>query len=195
MRSKIKTLIAVPVMFFVSFAARADFLDVTVTGTVLSDSDMSNFFGFGVSPSPTGQSTAAGQPVTMNFVLDLNRIPTDCGSLPPPVGFGDPNRADYFTNSVPASTWVTWTASIGGKVVPEIPFNEESQFASDGQKATAPAEAMLWKAYGNLPLYNEFYVERDQFVETLTPVAPGTVAFSDVLESSDLRIDSVTTPF
>ncbi len=93
----------------VSSGAVAQELVVTATGFVTSDSDSSNTFGFGVSPTPSNcgeppakpcVSTAAGQPVVMTFTLNLSQTPPDaCANN----GCFSTSRYYSFTNTVPGT--------------------------------------------------------------------------------------------
>jgi len=180
--------------------ARADYLVVTVTGTVTTDFDTSNIFGFGVSsPTPPGPglplpSTAAGQPVSMTFVLDLNNRPPDaCGGG----ACGSPGRAYYFTNLVPNAHWITTAETIGGHVVPEFAPLGGNVSGSSGivpELSSSYAFAQLWTQLNGKP-YNEFDAQGTQVVQTTKNVAPGVENYSESNETSFLRIDSIGPSF
>jgi hypothetical protein len=194
MKIALSGIAAVAVLLVIGFsstaAAQTNELVVTVTGTVLSgdDTDSSGILGYGISPTPSAPGgTAVGLPVTITFVLNLNEIPTNYGSLPPPVGFGNPNRAYYWTNTLPGSDWIKATDVIGAYTVPEL--------APGGGNFGSSTFAQLWTAYGSLPVYNEFDVESNQTSRTINPLGGGAYQEIFSADSSVLRIDSITTPF
>jgi hypothetical protein len=171
--------------------AQTNELLVTVTGTVISgqDSDSSGIFGFGVSPTASQpQGTAAGQPVTMTFTLNLAQIPPDaCANN----ACFNTNRAYYFANQVPATNWITATDTIGGHTVPKLG-------SPGGNPTTGPASpsfAQLWTAYGTFPVYNELDVQSSQTDTTINPLGGGAYQETVSTDASFLRIDSVTIPF
>jgi hypothetical protein len=175
---------------------------VTGTGIVTNDSDISNIFGFGVSPTPSGcastpgspcVSTASGQPVVMTFTLNLSQTP-------PNVCANDacfPVLRNFdFTNTVPGSDWITTTDSIGGITVPEFAPNG-GNVGSPGTGSANPygssvASAQTWLQGDSAGPYNELDLQSTQVVQTTG--ANGAYAAST--ETSFLRIDDATaTPF
>jgi hypothetical protein len=196
MTTRILSLIGM--LTLVSSGAVAQELVVTAIGTVTSDSDASNTFGFGVSPTPLGVSTAAGQPVVMTFTLDLSQTPTNACTND---GCFPAQRAYYFTNAVPGTGWITTTDSIGNKTVPEFAPNGGNVGTNTaGAIANTPganpayggsiAFAQTWLASGNNaePTYNELDLQSTQVVQTMG--ANG--AYVDLSETSFLRIDDAT---
>jgi hypothetical protein len=181
--------------------AHADYLVVTVTGTVTTDFDTSNIFGFGVSsPTPPGPglpipSTAAGQPVSMTFVLDLSNVPPDAcaGGV-----CSDPgHRAYYFTNLLPNTHWITTADSIGGHVVPEFAPLGGNVNGSNGivpALSGSYAFAQLWTQLNGKP-YNEFDAQGTQVVQTTKNGAPGVETYTESSETSFLRMDSIGPAF
>jgi hypothetical protein len=185
----------------VSSGAVAQELVVTATGMVTSDSDTSNIFGFGRSPTPSScgsaanpcVSTAAGQPVVMTFALNLSQTPPDaCANN----ACFSAQRAYYFTNTVPGTGWITTTDSIGGKTVPEFAPNG-GNVGFPGGSATNPygsseALAQIWLQGNSATPYNELDLQSTQVVQiTRTHGAHAALA-----ETSFLRIDDATlTPF
>jgi hypothetical protein len=187
--------------FSVTGLAHANYLVVTVTGTVTTDFDTSNIFGFGVSsPIPPGPglslpSTAAGQPVSMTFVLDLNNAPPDAcaGGVCSQPG----HRSDYFTNLVPNTHWITTSDTIGGQAVPEFAPHGGNVNGSDGivpALSGSYAFAQLWTENNGKP-YNEFDAQSTQSLQTTGHVAPGVETYSESSETSFLRIDSIGPAF
>jgi hypothetical protein len=170
-------------------ASRAQYLIVTATGTVISDSDTSNTFGFGVSPTATGVSTAAGQSVVMTFELNLSQTPANvCAN-----NACFPALRNYdFTNAVPGTGWITTTDSIGGKTVPEFAPNG-GNVGLPGTSSTNPyggsvAFAQTWLQGDSAGPYNELDLQSTQVVQTTG--ANGAYAAST--ETSFLRIDDAT---
>jgi PEP-CTERM motif len=170
--------------------AQANELLVTVIGTVIpgQDSDSSGILGFGVSPtSGQPQGTAAGQPVTMTFTLNLAQIPPDICANNACFSANRAYYSSYSPNPPPGPNWITATDVIGGKQVPD--------FAPHGGNITQPEFAQLWTAYGSLPVYNEFDIGISNTVRTIDPLSGGGYQQTDATDSEFLRIDSVTTPF
>jgi hypothetical protein len=192
-----------------SSGAVAQELVVTATGVVTGDSDTSNIFGFGVSPTPPGcglpgspcVSTAAGQTVVMTFTLNLSQTPTNvCANN---ACFNE-SRNYYFTNAVPGAGWITTTDSIGGKTVPEFAPNG-GNVGSSGGSSTNPygSSYSLADLFGNSEgrscnpaclsaPYNELDLQSTQVVAT----TGANGAYAATTETSLLRIDDATsTPF
>jgi hypothetical protein len=173
-------------------------LVVTATGMVTNDSDISNIFGFGVSPTPSGcasmpgnpcVSTASGQPVVMTFTLDLSRTP-------PNVCANDacfPALRNYdFTNTVPGTAWITTTDLIGGITVPEFAPNG-GNVGSPGTSSTNPygssiASAQTWLQGDSAGPYNELDLQSTQVVQT----TGANGAYAALTETSFLRLDDAT---
>jgi hypothetical protein len=173
-------------------------LVVTATGIVTNDSDISNIFGFGVSPTPSGcasmpgspcVSTASGQPVVMTFTLDLSRTP-------PNVCANDacfPALRNYdFTNTVPGTAWITTTDLIGGITVPEFAPNG-GNVGSPGTSSTNPygssiASAQTWLQGDSAGPYNELDLQSTQVVQT----TGANGAYAALTETSFLRLDDAT---
>jgi hypothetical protein len=194
----------------VSSGAVAQELVVTATGVVTSDSDSSGIFGFGISPTPSGcgfsgspcVSTAAGQPVVMTFTLDLSRTPIDaCANN----GCFTTQRYYPFTNTVPGTSWITTTDSIGGITVPEFAPNGGNVGCSTSgcphPTSTNPYGASVAMAQTWLPgslssgyasPYNELDLQSTQVVQ----ITGANGAYAALAETSFLRIDDATaTPF
>jgi len=173
-------------------------LVVTATGIVTNDSDISNIFGFGVSPTPSGcasmpgspcVSTASGQPVVMTFTLDLSRTP-------PNVCANDacfPALRNYdFTNTVPGTAWITTTDLIGGITVPEFAPNG-GNVGSPDTSSTNPygssiASAQTWLQGDSAGPYNELDLQSTQVVQT----TGANGAYAALTETSFLRLDDAT---
>jgi hypothetical protein len=189
-------------MALLSGPLAAQELVVTATGIVTNDSDTSNIFGFGVSPTPSGcasmpggpcVSTAAGQPVVMTFTLNLSQTPANaCAN-----DACFPALRNYdFTNTVPGTGWITTTDSIGGITVPDFAPNG-GNVGSSGTSSTNPygsslAFAQTWLQGDSAGPYNELDLQSTQVVQTTG--ANGAYAAST--ETSFLRIDDATlTPF
>jgi hypothetical protein len=185
-------------MALLSGPLAAQELVVTATGVVTNDSDISNTFGFGVSPTPSGcasmpggpcVSTAAGQLVVMTFTLNLSQTPANaCANdacFPALRNFA-------FTNTVPGAGWITTTDSIGGITVPEFAPNGGNVGIAD-TSSTNPygssfAFAQTWLQGDSAGPYNELDLQSTQVVQTTG--ANGAYAAST--ETSFLRIDDAT---
>jgi hypothetical protein len=184
-------------MALLSGPLAAQELVVTATGVVTNDSDSSNIFGFGVSPTPSGCgapanpciSTAAGQPVVMTFTLNLSQTPPNaCANDACFTAF----RNYDFTNTVPGTGWITTTDSIGGITVPEFAPNG-GNVGSPGTSPTNPygssySFAQTWLQGDNPGPYNELDLQGTQVVQTMG--ANG--AYTASTETSFLRIDDAT---
>lgn len=184
-----------------SGAAAQEELVVTATGVVTSDSDNSNIFGFGISPTPSGcgsppaspcVSTAAGQSVVMTFVLNLSQTPPNACAND---ACSPAQRAYYFTNTVPGTGWITTSDSIGGRTVPEFAPNGGNVGAPSGGPnpyGSSLALAQIWLQGNSTAPYNELDLQSTQVVETTG--AGGAYAVTS--ETSFLRLDDATlTPF
>jgi hypothetical protein len=189
-------------MALLSGPLAAQELIVTATGIVTNDSDTSNIFGFGVSPtpsvcgmsgSPPCVSTAAGQPVVMTFVLNLSQIPPNvCANN----ACFPAQRNYYFTNTVPGTGWITTTDSIGRITVPEFAPNggnvESAGGSSTNPYGSSYALAQTWLQGNNATPYNELDLQSTQVVQTMG--ANGT--YAALTETSFLRIDdAIAAPF
>ena len=173
-------------------------LVVTATGVVTNDSDSSNIFGFGVSPTPPGcasmpgglcVSTAAGQTVVMTFTLNLSQTPPNaCANDACFTSF----RNYDFTNTVPGTGWISTTDSIGGITVPEFAPNG-GNVGSSGASSTNPygssySFAQTWLQGDNPGPYNELDLQSTQVVQT----SGANGAYAALTETSFLRIDDAT---
>lgn len=188
-------------MALLSGPLAAQELVVTATGVVTNDSDSSNIFGFGASPTPSGcasmhstcVSTAAGQSVVMTFTLNLSQTPLNaCAN-----DACFPALRNYdFTNTVPGTGWITTTDSIGGITVPEFAPNGgnvgSSNTSSTNPYGSSFSFAQTWLQGDSPGPYNELDLQSTQVVQTMG--ANG--AYTASTETSFLRLDDATaTPF